>query len=53
MRHIELFAARLLGEADDLGVPHNNDVDIMKIINLVFWVAGVIAVIIVIIAGIN
>ena len=50
MRHIELFAARLLGEADDLGVPHNNDVDIMKIINLVFWVAGVIAVII---AGIN
>ena len=34
MRHIELFAARLLGEADDLGVPHNNDVDIMKIINL-------------------
>ena len=53
MRHIELFAARLLGEADDLGVPHNNDVDIMKFINLVFWVAGVIAVIIVIIAGIN
>ena len=52
MRYMEFFAG-LLGSADSLGVPKNNDVDIMKFVNLAFWVAGVIAVIIVIIAGIN
>ena len=52
MRYMEFFAG-LLGKADALGVPRNNDVDIMKFVNLAFWVAGVVAVIIVIIAGIN
>ena len=47
------FFAGLLGKADALGVPQNNDVDIMKFINLALWVAGIIAVIVVIIAGIN
>ena len=47
------FFAGLLGKADDLGVPRNNDVDIMKFVNLALWVAGIIAVIVVIIAGIN
>ena len=47
------FFAGLLGKADALGVPRNNDVDIMKFVNLALWVAGVIAVIVVIIAGIN
>ena len=35
------FFAGLLGSADSLGVPKNNDVDIMKFVNLAFWVAGV------------
>lgn len=52
MRYMEFFAG-LLGKADALGVPQNNDVDIMKFVNLAFRVAGVVAVIIVIIAGIN
>lgn len=52
MRYLELFAG-LLGSANDLGVPQNNDVDIMKFVNLAFWVAGAVTVIIVIIAGIN
>ncbi len=52
MRYIEFFAG-LLGEAGDLGVPKNNDVDIMKFVDLALWVAGIIAVIVVIIAGIN
>lgn len=52
MRYMEFFAG-LLGKADALGVPQNNDVDIMKFVNLVLWVAGVVAVIVVIIAGIN
>ena len=52
MRYMEFFAG-LLGKADALGVPQNNDVDIMKFINLALWVAGIIAVIVVIIAGIN
>ena len=52
MRYMEFFAG-LLGKADDLGVPQNNDVDIMKFVNLALWVAGIIAVIVVIIAGIN
>lgn len=52
MRYMEFFAG-LLGKADALGVPRNNDVDIMKFVNLALWVAGVIAVIVVIIAGIN
>ena len=47
------FFAGLLGKADALGVPRNNDVDIMKFVNLALWVAGIIAVIVVIIAGIN
>ena len=47
------FFAGLLGKADALGVPQNNDVDIMKFVNLALWVAGIIAVIVVIIAGIN
>jgi hypothetical protein len=47
------FFAGLLGKADALGVPQNNDVDIMKFINLALWVAGIVAVIVVIIAGIN
>ena len=34
-------------------MPQNNDVDIMKFVNLALWVAGIIAVIVVIIAGIN
>ena len=52
MKYMEFFAG-LLGKADALGVPQNNDVDIMKFINLALWVAGIIAVIVVIIAGIN
>ena len=52
MRYMEFFAG-LLGKADALGVPQNNDVDIMKFVNLALWVAGIIAVIVVIIAGIN
>ena len=52
MKYMEFFAG-LLGKADALGVPQNNDVDIMKFVNLALWVAGVIAVIVVIIAGIN
>ena len=52
MRYMEFFAG-LLGEADALGVPQNNGVDIMKFVNLALWVAGIIAVIVVIIAGIN
>ena len=52
MKYMEFFAG-LLGKADALGVPRNNDVDIMKFVNLALWVAGVIAVIVVIIAGIN
>ena len=52
MEYMEFFAG-LLGKADDLGVPQNNDVDIMKFVNLALWVAGVVAVIVVIIAGIN
>ena len=52
MRYMEFFAG-LLGSADALGVPRNNDVDIMKFVNLALWVAGIIAVIVVIIAGIN
>ncbi len=47
------FFAGLLGKADDLGVPKNNGVDIMKFVDLALWVAGIIAVIVVIIAGIN
>ena len=47
------FFAGLLGEADALGVPQNNGVDIMRFVNLALWVAGIIAVIVVIIAGIN
>jgi len=43
------FFAGLLGSADSLGVPKDNGVDIMKFVNLAFWVAGVVAVIIVII----
>ncbi len=31
MRYMEFFAG-LLGKADDLGVPQNNDVDIMKFV---------------------
>ena len=52
MRYMEFFAG-LLGKADALGVPRNNDVDIMKFVNLALWVAGIVAVIVVIIAGIN
>ena len=52
MKYMEFFAG-LLGKADALGVPRNNDVDIMKFVNLALWVAGVVAVIVVIIAGIN
>ena len=52
MRYMEFFAG-LLGEADTLGVPKNNGVDIMKFVDLALWVAGIIAVIVVIIAGIN
>ena len=52
MKYMEFFAG-LLGKADALGVPRNNDVDIMKFVNLALWVAGIIAVIVVIIAGIN
>jgi len=52
MKYMEFFAG-LLGKADDLGVPQNNDVDIMKFVDLALWVAGIIAVIVVIIAGIN
>ena len=52
MKYMEFFAG-LLGKADALGVPQNNDVDIMKFVNLALWVAGIIAVIVVIIAGIN
>ena len=52
MKYMEFFAG-LLGKADALGVPQNNDVDIMKFVNLALWVAGVVAVIVVIIAGIN
>ena len=52
MRYMEFFAG-LLGKADALGVPKNNGVDIMKFVNLALWVAGIIAVIVVIIAGIN
>ena len=52
MRSMEFFAG-LLGEADALGVPKNNGVDIMKFVDLALWVAGIIAVIVVIIAGIN
>ena len=52
MRYMEFFAG-LLGEADALGVPQNNGVDIMRFVNLALWVAGIIAVIVVIIAGIN
>ena len=52
MKYMEFFAG-LLGKADALGVPQNNDVDIMKFVNLAFCVACVVAVIIVIIAGIN
>jgi len=47
------FFAGLLGKADALGVPQNNDVDIMKFVDLALWAAGIIAVIVVIIAGIN
>ena len=49
MRYMEFFAG-LLGEADALGVPKNNGVDIMKFVDLALWVAGIIAVIVVIIA---
>ena len=52
MKYMEFFAG-LLGKADALGVPQNNDVDIMKFVNLALWVAGIVAVIVVIIAGIN
>ena len=52
MRYMEFFAG-LLGEADALGVPKNNGVDIMKFVYLALWVACIIAVIVVIIAGIN
>ena len=52
MKYMEFFAG-LLGKADALGVPRNNDVDIMKFVDLALWVAGIIAVIVVIIAGIN
>lgn len=52
MRYMEFFAG-LLGKADALGVPKNNDVDIMKFVDLALWAAGIIAVIVVIIAGIN
>lgn len=52
MRYMEFFAG-LLGKADALGVPQNNDVDIMKFVDLALWAAGIIAVIVVIIAGIN
>jgi hypothetical protein cdivTM_30108 len=51
MKYIEFFAG-LLGSAGEVGVP-DNQVNIMSIINLALWAAGVIAVIIVIIAGIN
>ena len=52
MRYMEFFAG-LLGEADALGVPKNSGVDITRFVDLALWVAGVVAVIIVIIAGIN
>ena len=51
MKYIEFFAG-LLGSAGEVGVP-DNQVNIMSIINLALWAAGVIAVVIVIIAGIN
>ncbi|QWQ31443.1 hypothetical protein KOY49_00110 [Candidatus Minimicrobia vallesae] len=47
------FFAGLLGRARCSWCAENNGVDIMKFVNFAFWVAGVVAVIVVIIAGIN
>lgn len=52
MKHIEFFADRLLGSAGDVGVP-DNQVNAMVFVNLALWAAGVIAVVVVVIAGIN
>lgn len=49
------FLAGLLGEASELGIPSNtaDNRAVYRIVNLVFMIAGAVAVIIVIIAGIN
>ena len=51
MKYLEFFAG-LLGIASEVGVP-DNQVDIMVIINLVLKIAGIVAVIVIVIAGIN
>lgn len=50
-----MFISNLLGSPDQLGIPDNqvNTASIQSILNVVYMVAGVIAVIVLIIAGIN
>lgn len=49
------FLAGLLGEASELGVPSNtaDNNAVNRVVNLVFMIAGAVAVIIVVVAGIN
>ena len=49
------FLAGLLGDASSLGVPRNvpTNATIYRVVDLVFMIAGAVAVIIVIVAGIN
>ena len=51
MKYLEFFAG-LLGSASEVGVP-DNQVDIMVIVNFIFKIAGIVAVIVIVIAGIN
>ena len=54
MRYL-YFLAGLLGDSSSLGIPNNNldNAALNRIIDLVFMIAGSVAVIIVIVAGIN
>ena len=55
LNSIKIFSQGLLGKPDDLGIP-NNEADMASlgdILNAVYAIAAVIAVVVLIIAGIN
>jgi len=57
MGHSMLYLAQLLGSADELGIPEKSGGDaassLTDILNVVYLVTGIIAVIVIIIAGIQ
>ena len=55
MNSLKLFAAGLLGEADKLGIPTKtaNAAGLKSILDVIYMIAGVIAVIVMIVAAIS